>query len=193
MKEIRGWYDEHFTNDPKMPQQIKDILRDHSPDRFDDQNPYSWMRSLTKLLLPGRRPPSKPATPPRRHSGISQTTTAPRNHGNYHYRGGHPTHPKAHKLLNRFVVWLSEDPNNEKFVEEKLTKFHDFIQERQNKVADRLLAWRDGQVAGWTGVLEERYMNNIPNSTGMQAPEAGSSEVEEQEQQLEGSPNGAAV
>jgi len=179
MKEIKDWFNFHFANDPKLPQQVKGMLQQHSPNEFDDQNPYSWMRSLENTLLPNHQPP-------RRHTGISQTPAAQRGHN--HNRGGDPPRPKISKVFNRLAVKISDPPENKKFIMQKLQEAHEFIEKRQNKVAEKLLAWREGQVARWTYVLEERYPSNILNGMNLQASAGGSTEGEEQQQQSEGSP-----
>jgi hypothetical protein len=152
LKEIRDWFDTHFTNNPKLPQQVKDILHEHGPDEFDNQNPYLWMRSIEKILLPSHKPP-------RRESGISQSTTVARNH----HRAGNPSGPALSKLLKKWAVQMSDRPENRKFVVEKLTEAHKFIEKRQDKVTEKLLAWRDRQVERWKKVLDERGPAGTPN------------------------------
>lgn len=177
MKEIRGWFHVNFTNDPELPLQVKDIIREHSSDTFDDQNPYAWMISLEDLLLPGREVDSGPGGPTRRHSGMSHITTAPKNHN---YRGGNPRRPKISKMLNRWAARISDRPEDKRYIEGKLAKAHRFIVKRQDKVAEELLAWRDGQVALWSSLLEERYPKEMVNGVGTVELAAGPREAVEQ-------------
>jgi hypothetical protein len=151
---------------------VKDILQEHGPDEFDDQNPYSWMKSLENILLPSHRPPRRP-------SGISQVTMVARNH----HRGGNPSGPTLSKVIKKLAVQISDRPENRKFVVEKLTEAHKFIEERQDKVAEKLLAWRDRQIGRWKKVLDERDLAETPNGASIQATAASSSRIEEEQRQ----------
>lgn len=177
MEAIRNWFDLHFTNNSKLPQRVKDKIKRNGPEVFDNQNPYSWMRSLENTLLPSDKSH-------RRHSGLSQNTMAT----NDHYRGGGPSGPSLSQVIKRKAAQRANNPEDRKIVEEKLTEAHKFIEERQAMVAEELLAWRDRQVGRWESVLKETETSADHNG----APGAGeiSSGSEEQQHQPERGPTG---
>jgi hypothetical protein len=55
-----------------------------------------------------------------------------------------------------------EGPENRRFVENKLTEAHKFIEQRQKMVAEKLWGWREREVARWESVLKERELGEIP-------------------------------
>jgi hypothetical protein len=145
MKAFREWFDLHFTQDSKLPQRVKDKLKNKRLDIFDCQSPYSWMRLVVATLLPSDKSN-------RRQSGLPQNRTAKTDH----YRGGKTSGPSISQVLTKVLT----EPKADKFedigiVEEKLREAHDFIERRQAKVAKKLLAWRDRQVGRWESVLRE--------------------------------------
>jgi len=162
MKEIRHWFDSYQANNSKLPQKVKEILGEKSRKEFDDKNPYSWMRSLQKNLLPSD-------VLPRHDSALSQKSAAPTKIHN-HPRGGNPTGSGVLKFVQKKVIKWSDHPEIKKEVEEMLTSAHNYIEDRQNTLAEKLWVWREEQVKSWEAVLEERYPNQTPNGVNIQAP-----------------------
>ena len=178
---ITEWFDKEFTNNPKVPKKVTSKLQksEHKfeiPNLLPPDSIYSWMNRLqTTLLGPARHTPNpKSAQTPnptvnKGHSGMSQSNRP---------NGLHSSRPPLDKRLRSTAVEMSHSSESTKFVEEKLTIGHKFIEGRQKEVALELLAWRDKQVARWERELAGTANETIPQSTATIA--SGQSEVQVQ-------------
>lgn len=189
MEKIKEWFAENFTNNSKkLPKQIRNLLS--SPIEFDDQNPYEWMQSLQKKLLPPM--PSNAHSSPKttkRQSMTSQNTITSKTAETAEIAGHHRGRPSGlsfHQVLEKKAAEMLDKPETRIFIEDKLREAHKLIEERQNKVAEELLAWRHSHVARWKKVLDEKQppqeTSQVTTAEGStqgshQLPEASSTEA----------------